>query len=91
MRLFCIFSQLIIQERLEEQSVSNDEAESGDTESLEALKAELERRDNSLRNTQEERDTLMSELEELDRQNQEATQVRLTTVALLYYFIHNDK
>uniref|UniRef100_A0AAQ4RI49 Thyroid hormone receptor interactor 11 n=1 Tax=Gasterosteus aculeatus aculeatus TaxID=481459 RepID=A0AAQ4RI49_GASAC len=59
---------------LEEQSVSNDEAESGDTESLEALKAELERRDNSLRNTQEERDTLMSELEELDRQNQEATQ-----------------
>lgn len=88
LRLFCIFSQLIIQERLEEQSVSNDEAESGDTE---ALKAELERRDNSLRNTQEERDTLMSELEELDRQNQEATQVRLTTVALLYYFIHNDK
>uniref|UniRef100_A0AAQ4QT76 Thyroid hormone receptor interactor 11 n=1 Tax=Gasterosteus aculeatus aculeatus TaxID=481459 RepID=A0AAQ4QT76_GASAC len=74
LRLFCIFSQLIIQERLEEQSVSNDEAESGDTESLEALKAELERRDNSLRNTQEERDTLMSELEELDRQNQEATQ-----------------
>uniref|UniRef100_G3PF04 Thyroid hormone receptor interactor 11 n=1 Tax=Gasterosteus aculeatus aculeatus TaxID=481459 RepID=G3PF04_GASAC len=66
--------KLIIQERLEEQSVSNDEAESGDTESLEALKAELERRDNSLRNTQEERDTLMSELEELDRQNQEATQ-----------------
>lgn len=36
---------------------------------------ELERREKVLRATEEERDTLMSELEELDRQNQEATQV----------------
>uniref|UniRef100_A0A1A7WV83 Thyroid hormone receptor interactor 11 n=3 Tax=Nothobranchiidae TaxID=405002 RepID=A0A1A7WV83_9TELE len=38
------------------------------------LKVELERREKELRATEEERDTLMSELEELDRQNQEATQ-----------------
>ncbi|XP_068577743.1 thyroid receptor-interacting protein 11 [Cebidichthys violaceus] len=69
--------KLSLQERLdmsEEQIVSNNEAESGDTESLEDLKAALERREKALRNTEEERDTLMSELEELDRQNQEATQ-----------------
>lgn len=59
----------------EEQTVSNNEAESGESESLEDLRAELERREKALRNTEEERDTLMSELEELDRQNQEATQV----------------
>lgn len=72
------FSQLDLQERLnvaEEQTVSNNEAESGDSESLEDLKAQLESREKALRNTEEERDTLMSELEELDRQNQEATQV----------------
>ncbi|XP_037342223.2 thyroid receptor-interacting protein 11 [Pungitius pungitius] len=68
--------EVLEQEKLsiQEQRVSNDAAESGDTESLEDLKAELERRDNALRNMEEERDTLMSELEELDRQNQEATQ-----------------
>ncbi|XP_044023354.1 thyroid receptor-interacting protein 11 [Siniperca chuatsi] len=69
--------KLNLQERLkmtEEQIVSNNEAESGESESLEDLKAELERREKALRNTEEERDTLMSELEELDRQNQEATQ-----------------
>ncbi|KAM6917615.1 thyroid receptor-interacting protein 11 isoform 1-T1 [Lycodopsis pacificus] len=69
--------KLSLQERLEmseEQIVSNNEAESGDTESLEDLKAALERREKALRNTEEERDTLVSELEELDRQNQEATQ-----------------
>uniref|UniRef100_A0A8C2WNN2 Thyroid hormone receptor interactor 11 n=1 Tax=Cyclopterus lumpus TaxID=8103 RepID=A0A8C2WNN2_CYCLU len=75
--LLCVFSQLTLQDRLEiseEQTVSNNEAESGATESLEDLKAELERREKALSNTEEERDTLMSELEELDRQNQEATQ-----------------
>uniref|UniRef100_A0A672JMG2 GRIP domain-containing protein n=1 Tax=Salarias fasciatus TaxID=181472 RepID=A0A672JMG2_SALFA len=41
---------------------------------VEDLKVELERREKALRATEEERDTLMSELEELDRQNQEATQ-----------------
>lgn len=53
--------------------------ESGEAESLEDLKAELERREKVLRATEEERDTLMSELEELDRQNQEATQVCLAS------------
>uniref|UniRef100_A0A8C4GNQ4 Thyroid hormone receptor interactor 11 n=1 Tax=Dicentrarchus labrax TaxID=13489 RepID=A0A8C4GNQ4_DICLA len=69
--------KLNLHERLkvaEEQRVSNNESESGDSESLEDLKAELERREKALRNTEEERDTLMSELEELDQQNQEATQ-----------------
>ncbi|XP_054470032.1 thyroid receptor-interacting protein 11 [Anoplopoma fimbria] len=69
--------KLNLQEKLkmaEEQKVSNNEAESCDSESLEDLQAELERREKALRNTEEERDTLMSELEELDRQNQEATQ-----------------
>lgn len=72
------FSQLNLQERLkmtEEQLVRNKEDESGESESLEELKEELERREKALRNTEEERDTLISELEELDRQNQEATQV----------------
>ncbi|XP_029315993.1 thyroid receptor-interacting protein 11 isoform X2 [Cottoperca gobio] len=66
-----------LQERLktsEEQIVGNNEAESGERESVEDLKAALERREKTLRHTEEERDTLMSELEELDRQNQEATQ-----------------
>uniref|UniRef100_UPI0037E9485C thyroid receptor-interacting protein 11 n=1 Tax=Semicossyphus pulcher TaxID=241346 RepID=UPI0037E9485C len=69
--------KLHLHERLktaEEQIVCTTEAESGEAESLEDLKAELERREKVLRNTEEERDTLMSELEELDRQNQEATQ-----------------
>ncbi|KAM6969176.1 thyroid receptor-interacting protein 11 [Tautogolabrus adspersus] len=69
--------KLDLQERLklaEEQLSSGKEAESGEWESLEDLKAELQRREKALRNTEEERDTLMSELEELDRQNQEATQ-----------------
>ncbi|XP_005746579.1 thyroid receptor-interacting protein 11 [Pundamilia nyererei] len=57
----------------EEQLVSRNEAES-DLESLDDLKAELGRREKILRATEEERDTLMSELEELDQQNQEATQ-----------------
>ncbi|XP_006810396.2 thyroid receptor-interacting protein 11-like [Neolamprologus brichardi] len=68
--------KLNLQERLkvaEEQLVSRNEAES-DLESLDDLKAELGRREKTLRATEEERDTLMSELEELDQQNQEATQ-----------------
>ncbi|XP_005934088.1 thyroid receptor-interacting protein 11 [Haplochromis burtoni] len=68
--------KLNLQERLkvaEEQLVSRNEAES-DLESLDDLKAELGRREKILRATEEERDTLMSELEELDQQNQEATQ-----------------
>uniref|UniRef100_A0A8C2WPE8 Thyroid hormone receptor interactor 11 n=1 Tax=Cyclopterus lumpus TaxID=8103 RepID=A0A8C2WPE8_CYCLU len=75
--LLFMVNPLTLQDRLEiseEQTVSNNEAESGATESLEDLKAELERREKALSNTEEERDTLMSELEELDRQNQEATQ-----------------
>ncbi|XP_074547629.1 thyroid receptor-interacting protein 11 [Halichoeres trimaculatus] len=69
--------KLNLEERLkvaEEQVQSNKEVESSDSESLEDLKVELERREKALRNTEEERDMLMSELEELDRQNQEATQ-----------------
>lgn len=77
-QIFC--PQLNLQERLkvaEEQLVSRNEAES-DLESLDDLKAELGRREKILRATEEERDTLMSELEELDQQNQEATQVCMT-------------
>uniref|UniRef100_A0A3Q1B7L9 GRIP domain-containing protein n=1 Tax=Amphiprion ocellaris TaxID=80972 RepID=A0A3Q1B7L9_AMPOC len=63
-------------EVLEQQKVllnlSNNEA--GAAESLEGLKVELEKREKVLRAAEEERDNLMSELEELDRQNQEATQ-----------------
>lgn len=84
--IFC--PQLNLQERLkvaEEQLVSRNEAES-DLESLDDLKAELGRREKALRATEEERDTLMSELEELDRQNQEATQVCVTLV--LYLFVY---
>lgn len=73
--LVVFVSQLNLQERLkmaEEQIVSNNE---GESQSVEDLKAEAERREKALRNAVEERDNLMSELEELDRQNQEATQV----------------
>uniref|UniRef100_A0A3P9K1B9 Thyroid hormone receptor interactor 11 n=1 Tax=Oryzias latipes TaxID=8090 RepID=A0A3P9K1B9_ORYLA len=54
----------------EEQTASGRE---GDVESLQDLKVALERREKALRAVEEERDTLLSELEELDRQNQEAT------------------
>lgn len=74
-----VFSQLDLQERLkmaEEQTVSSDAAQPDESvELVEDLKTELERREKTLRNFEEERDTLMSELEELDQQNQEATQV----------------
>ncbi|KAM4542643.1 thyroid receptor-interacting protein 11 [Odontesthes bonariensis] len=67
--------KLNLQQKLtvaEEQMVSGKGGES-EVESLEDLKVELERREKVLRATEEERDTLMSELEELDQQNQEAT------------------
>lgn len=54
---------------------SNKEAVHDQLEAIDDLKTELEQRQKVLRNVEEERDTLMSELEELDRQNQEATQV----------------
>ncbi|KAK1893842.1 Thyroid receptor-interacting protein 11 [Dissostichus eleginoides] len=70
--------KLDLEERLglsEDQRGSSSAAESGEPqEFVEDLKLELQRREKALRNTEEERDTLMSELEELDRQNQEATQ-----------------
>lgn len=59
----------------QEQIVSNNEAVHEQLEAMDDLKTELEQRQKVLRNLEEERDTLMSELEELDRQNQEATQV----------------
>ncbi|XP_046902004.1 thyroid receptor-interacting protein 11 isoform X3 [Hypomesus transpacificus] len=46
----------------------------GEGEDSEGLRAELQRMEEALKETREDRDTLMSELEELDRQNQEATQ-----------------
>ncbi|XP_058470581.1 thyroid receptor-interacting protein 11 [Solea solea] len=73
--------KISLQERLdvaEEQNVTSDGAGSGDSELLEDLRVELERREKALRSTEEERDTLMSELEELDHQNQEATQHMIT-------------
>ncbi|XP_062253174.1 thyroid receptor-interacting protein 11 [Platichthys flesus] len=69
--------KLNLQERLkvsEEQIGDNNVTDSGESESLADLKVELERREKALRATEEERDTLMAELEELDQQNQEATQ-----------------
>lgn len=59
----------------EESAVGSNAAEPADSELVEDLQAELDRREKALRATEEERDTLISELEELDRQNQEATQV----------------
>ncbi|XP_061599526.1 thyroid receptor-interacting protein 11 [Cololabis saira] len=65
--------KLNLQQKLketEEQTVGDKRED----ESVEDLKEELERRGKALRATESERDTLMSELEELDQQNQEATQ-----------------
>ncbi|KAL3049643.1 hypothetical protein OYC64_008990 [Pagothenia borchgrevinki] len=71
--------KLDLEERLglseDQRGSSSAAAESGEPQVfVEDLKLELQRREKALRNTEEERDTLMSELEELDRQNQEATQ-----------------
>uniref|UniRef100_A0A3P8Z167 GRIP domain-containing protein n=1 Tax=Esox lucius TaxID=8010 RepID=A0A3P8Z167_ESOLU len=54
-------------------SDSLDDAESF-SEEVALLKTELEKKVQVLKETQEERDTLLNELEELDRQNQQATQ-----------------
>lgn len=90
------FPQLNLQESLktaEEQLASKKDTDYGPSESMEDLKVALETREKALRSCEEERDTLMSELEELDRQNQEATQVRLTSAAslsLFYSFVSMD-
>lgn len=73
-----VLPQLNLQEELkvaQEQMASNKEAVAEQLEAIDDLKTELEQRQKVLSNVEEERDTLMSELEELDRQNQEATQV----------------
>lgn len=69
----------------QEQIVSNNEAAHNQLEAIDDLKEELEQRRKVLRNIEEERDTLMSELEELDRQNQEATQVCFIMLAFHKY------
>ncbi|XP_077416124.1 thyroid receptor-interacting protein 11 [Vanacampus margaritifer] len=69
--------KLTLQQRLsaaEEKVTLASAARPAETESMEELKEALERRERSLKAAQEERDTLLTELEELDRQNQEATQ-----------------
>uniref|UniRef100_A0A6Q2ZI36 GRIP domain-containing protein n=1 Tax=Esox lucius TaxID=8010 RepID=A0A6Q2ZI36_ESOLU len=70
--------ELILQDKLaqaEEKAKSDslDDAESF-SEEVALLKTELEKKVQVLKETQEERDTLLNELEELDRQNQQATQ-----------------
>lgn len=75
---FMVLPQLSLQQELtgaQDQMASNQEAVHEQLEAIDDLKRELERREKVLRNVEEERDTLMAELEELDRQNQEATQV----------------
>ncbi|XP_077394729.1 thyroid receptor-interacting protein 11 [Festucalex cinctus] len=69
--------KLALQQRLstaEEKVALDSAARSTESESMEDLKEALERRERTLKATQEERDTLLTELEELDRQNQDATQ-----------------
>uniref|UniRef100_A0A8C5H230 GRIP domain-containing protein n=1 Tax=Gouania willdenowi TaxID=441366 RepID=A0A8C5H230_GOUWI len=66
-----------LQERLqiaEGKLVSKVETESSEVKTVEDLRVELQMAEKALRAAEDERDTLMSELEELDRQNQEATQ-----------------
>uniref|UniRef100_H2T2S0 Thyroid hormone receptor interactor 11 n=1 Tax=Takifugu rubripes TaxID=31033 RepID=H2T2S0_TAKRU len=70
----CLEGIIIELQVAQEQMVSNDDAVHDQSEAIDDLKEELEQRRKVLRNIEEERDTLMSELEELDRQNQEATQ-----------------
>lgn len=62
------------EERVESDSLDGGESSLAATEQVSVLRAELEKREQSLREIQEERDTLLNELEELDRQNQQATQ-----------------
>ena len=68
-----LLCQLNLQERL--RAAEENVSVGGDLEELEDMKVELEKKDRALKNTRDERDTLIAELEELDRQNQEATQV----------------
>lgn len=73
-----VFSQLILQEKLklaEKKIISSNEAAYEQLKSIDDLKTELEKKETLLRNIVAERDTLMSELDELDQQNQEAAQV----------------
>lgn len=82
LNLIVVLPQLHLQQELkvaQEQTTSDQEAVHDQFEAIDELKMELEQRLKVLRTVEEERDTLMSELEELDRQNQEATQVRLIT------------
>ncbi|XP_071000416.1 thyroid receptor-interacting protein 11-like, partial [Oncorhynchus clarkii lewisi] len=62
------------EERVESDSLDGGESSPSATEQLSGLRAELEKSEQSLSEIQEERDTLLNELEELDRQNQQATQ-----------------
>ncbi|XP_051942917.1 thyroid receptor-interacting protein 11 [Hippocampus zosterae] len=67
--------KLTLQERLSAAKKNFDrEARPAETESMDDLKEALESQERTLKATREERDTLVTELEELDRQNQEATQ-----------------
>lgn len=52
---------------------------------VEDLKKLLQEREQALKEAQQDRDTLGTELEELDRQNQEATQVSLIAAASQKY------
>uniref|UniRef100_A0A4W5M3J3 Thyroid hormone receptor interactor 11 n=1 Tax=Hucho hucho TaxID=62062 RepID=A0A4W5M3J3_9TELE len=63
------------EERVESDSLDGGESSPAATEQVSGLRAELEKSEQSLREVQEERETLLNELEELDRQNQQATQV----------------
>ncbi|XP_064809188.1 thyroid receptor-interacting protein 11 isoform X4 [Oncorhynchus masou masou] len=62
------------EERVESDSLDGCESSPSATEQLSGLRAELEKSEQSLSEIQEERETLLNELEELDRQNQQATQ-----------------
>lgn len=50
------------------------------------LKAQLEKKEKALTQAQLDQDTLTAELEELDRQNQEATQVSYVSDGNIYIF-----
>ena len=75
---------LLVQQRSLQASLEQSEARGagdggggpGESLDLEELQEELARRAKRLLEAQEERETLLAELEELDGQNQEATQVR---------------
>lgn len=70
-------SALVEKLRLSENRGTSSEAESSEDLQLEVtdLKNQLEQREEALKQAHASMDTLTAELEELDRQNQEATQV----------------